>query len=163
MVICVQRAGDRLLTRPAFPPEAWTTRSAHAIFLGYSTLPGLRPVEVLVTASCTLEEPWLIRLCCVNDKACQITTWGSSRGTLFDGLTKPVASEGVTVQPLGFALLFSLDGGHTHRSLIQLDRAEVASFLVRGLWSAASCGAAAPFSRSLIHIWTVSRLIPPSP
>ncbi|ATL28459.1 SsgA family sporulation/cell division regulator [Streptomyces formicae] len=107
------------------------TAAAHAIFLGHRTLPGQHPVEVLVTASCTPEEPWFIRLRCIDEEAREITAWSFSRGALFDGLTNPVTAKGVTVQPVGFALLFTLSDARTHRSLIQLDRAEVASFLVR--------------------------------
>lgn len=105
--------------------------AAHAIFMGYRTAPGQRPVDVVVTASCSPCEPWFIRLCCIDEQACEIATWSFSRGALFDGLTSPVVSRGVTVQPVGFALLFSLSGHHTHRSVVQLDRAEFAAYLVR--------------------------------
>ncbi|MEV5983012.1 SsgA family sporulation/cell division regulator [Streptomyces sp. NPDC052114] len=101
-----------------------------AIFTGHRTVHGQDPVPVLVTASCSPERPWFIRLCCVDEQAHEIATWSFSLGALFDGLTAPVTSQGVTVQPMAFALLFSLSGG-TRRSLVQLDRAEVGAFLVR--------------------------------
>ncbi|MEU6124576.1 SsgA family sporulation/cell division regulator [Streptomyces sp. NPDC047123] len=106
------------------------TAPAHAIFTGHRTVSGQSPVEVLVTASCMPEEPGLVRLCCVDEQACEIAMWSFSRDALLDGLTNPVTSRSVTLQPLDFALLFSLDGGSARRSLVQLDRAEVASFLV---------------------------------
>lgn len=107
------------------------TPDRHAIFLGYRTLPGQHPFEVLVTASCSSREPWFVRLHCIDEQACEIATWSFSRDALFEGLTAPVTSKGVALQPVGFALLFSLSrAGHKH-SLIQLDRAEVIAFLVR--------------------------------
>ncbi|WP_306335780.1 SsgA family sporulation/cell division regulator [Streptomyces sp. KL118A] len=105
--------------------------TTHAVFMGHRTAPGERPVAVLVTASCSPHQPWFVRLCCIDEQACETTRWSFSRGALFDGLTNPVVSEGVTLQPVGFALLFSLNGSRTRRFLVQLDRAEFASFLVR--------------------------------
>ncbi|MEV0440353.1 SsgA family sporulation/cell division regulator [Streptomyces spectabilis] len=102
----------------------------HAIFTGHRSAPGQHPVEVLVTASSSPEDPWFVRLRCVDERACEIATWGFSRSALLDALTSPVTSEGVTVQPLGFALMFALSDGVARGSLVQIDRAEVASFLV---------------------------------
>ncbi|MFJ2766797.1 SsgA family sporulation/cell division regulator [Streptomyces sp. NPDC087300] len=110
---------------------------AQTIFAGHRTAPGKRPVDVLVTASCRADEPWSIRLSCVDEQAREIDTWSFSRGALFDGLTGSVTRGGVTVQPFGFALLFFLNSGPARRSLVQLDRAEVASFLVRLIISGA--------------------------
>ncbi|MFD6431668.1 hypothetical protein [Streptomyces venezuelae] len=115
------------------PPHAVHTADRHAIFLGYHTLPGQHPFEVLETASCSAGEPWSIRLHRVDEQACEIATWSFPRGAFFKGPTAPVSSRGVALQPAGFALLFTLgstaDGGR--RSLVQLDRAEVIAFLVR--------------------------------